>query len=589
MALSGRSRRRWLLPAIGALVAQAATIVWLTWPFAARAATHLPAFFGRAATECLLLAWALAHESRALFGQPWVFPHGNAFYPESHALFYGEAGFGAVPLFAPIFLATGNPTLALNFMLLAGVLLTTTALHLVITRWTGSWTAGLVGGWFFLTQHWVLWTWIAHAPNYAVLPYLPLIMWLAAKPLAGVAGVLGLAALVALQGLTSVYVAAATLLPLGILALVRLARGATRASGLRLLAVLGLALLTLVPAYSGYLVVRAQNPQLREQTVYRVVRMGAVALPWGPFAGGEPMALPPLAVLLIGIGLGHRLLRRHDPGRPGTPSAWWNGALWAAVGLVASLTPVAIWHGRRVNLPHAWLAAWLPVYDVLRAPNRLGVAGLMGLTVLTGTAFAECLHPFRRVHSIAMRGVLTAGLASLVGAGLYVHYAAGVDALGFVPGAALPREYPLARPPELAPPLAEILAARPGPLLEAPVGPGTQPHAEAMYRSIFHRRPLLNGYDGYWPAGFPMRMQLACRLPDLDALLELHLVAGVETILVHLRALDDAGPAPPPYGCPPDMPRSDAWLAAGTSAGSHLRLLARHGDDLLFAAGPLAR
>ena len=27
--------------------------------------------------------------------------------------------------------------------------------------------------------------------------------------------------------------------------------------------------------------------------------------------------------------------------------------------------------------------------------------------------------------------------------------------------------------------------------------------AEAMYRSSAHGRPLLNGYNGYFPAGFP--------------------------------------------------------------------------------------
>jgi hypothetical protein len=238
-------------------------------------------------------------------------------------------------------------------------------------------------------------------------------------------------------------------------------------------------------------------------------------------------------------------------------------------------------------LPHAWFARYAPIYEVLRSPDRLGVAGLMGLTLLIGTAFAESARSLIRVRRAAVRAALTAALAGLVSIGLYLRYAeAGPDWLGFDPTAPLPRAYPLSPPALLSPVLAEPVAARPGPLLELPIGPGVNPHAEAMYRSIFHRRPLLNGYDGYWPAQFPSRMQLACGLPDPGALRELRRRTGVETILVHLAVLDDAAGAALPYGCPHDMPRRTAWLEAASGPRSDLRLLARDADDLLFATDP---
>ena len=96
--------------------------------------------------------------------------------------------------------------------------------------------------------------------------------------------------------------------------------------------------------------------------------------------------------------------------------------------------------------------------------------------------------------------------------------------------------------------------------------------AQAMYRSIFHWRPLLNGYASYWPEGFPERMALARRLPDADALATLRAETGLELILVHA----DWG-----------EPKRAAWLELAARGGREdVRLLARDGTDLLFIVAP---
>jgi len=59
-------------------------------------------------------------------------------------------------------------------------------------------------------------------------------------------------------------------------------------------------------------------------------------------------------------------------------------------------------------------------------------------------------------------------------------------------------------------------------------------HAPAMYRSIFHWPPLLNGYGSYWPDGFEQRMRLAARLPDPEALDALRRETGLRFILARL-------------------------------------------------------
>ena len=65
--------------------------------------------------------------------------------------------------------------------------------------------------------------------------------------------------------------------------------------------------------------------------------------------------------------------------------------------------------------------------------------------------------------------------------------------------------------------------------------PGYQ--TRAMYRGIFHHRPLVNGYGGYWPPGFRDHMILASRLPDPAALAALRQQTGLTTVVVNARSM----------------------------------------------------
>src|SRR5881396_1430336 len=96
------------------------------------------------------------------------------------------------------------------------------ALHLVVRRWTSSHLGGTVAAWTFLTTRWVLWEWGPVAPNYVVLPYFPLIVLLVATPAARLGDALRLVPLLVLQGLSGIYVAAAAMIPAGLIAAGRL-------------------------------------------------------------------------------------------------------------------------------------------------------------------------------------------------------------------------------------------------------------------------------------------------------------------------------------------------------------------------------
>jgi hypothetical protein len=573
------------------VVLYAGIVAWLTWPLAAHLATSLPDTVIACRFDTLLSAWTLAYQSRALVTAPSTLPDANIYYPARHALFYGDPGFGALPYYLPIFLLTKNPALAINLTWLGCVVLTACALHLVVRRWTGSHLAGLVAASTFLTNRCVLWEWIPAQPYFSVLQYFPLIVFAAATPTRDARAALALLALVFVQCLTSVYVAGAVLLPLALLALVRLLRPPTRAAGARLALVVALAGLLLVPVLAGHVLVRAENPELARQTLWRGLAQPLTHLPWGPLSFLAPTAVPLVALPLIAAGilslttvgfragrLGLRSNAHQAGGEAGLRAAWRHAGFWAATGFLISLSPRIVLWRRFIRLPQFYLAHWLPVYEIIRTPVRLGVASLIGLCILAGLAFQECARWLPGDERRPWLRASLRGLAALLLVGtMYAQYSRGIATPRVIGRQPLPATYPVQTAIAPDSPLIRVLAAPGGPIVELPVatqGLYVWPfvHAPAMYRSIFHQRKILNGYSGYWPAGFPERMRLASALPDPAALAELRRETGLAMVLVHTERLDDDTRA--------------RWLdLAREGQRADLRLVARDGDDLLFAVG----
>jgi hypothetical protein len=560
--------------AVAAVLALATVAAAMTWPLARQVTTHLPDVQIACRFDAIFAAWTLAWETTALTSAPWTILDTNIFFPTTGTLFYGSTGFGALVLFAPVFLVTGNPILALNATFLGGAILTAVSLHLVVVHWTDRWLAGFVAGVAYLATRWVLWFWNPTAPQYAPLFWLPIIILLASTPAASFRRALWLAPLIALQSaLDLVYVAPAVIAPIAVLAVVRIGRPATRAAGWRLAGALALALVMLAPLYAGLLAVRIDNPALREQTVWRVGDLPpTVPFPGIFLHGTYPTAVPAagLALVLVGVWMRRRRRARGEPTVPAV--AWRHAAYWTVAGLALATPPmVQLWGtSSPVLLPHGWLNAWVPIYGVIRSPERLGVVALIGLCLLIGIGFAECL---RGVTVPAAHRLRSLALAAAVLAAIHVEYRRGLWAPDRMP---LPRGYALMEPPALDDATAAVLASGAGPVLELPVAAdGVLPgrHARAMYRSIFHHRPLLNGYSSYWPAGFPARMALASRLPDADALATLRGETGLATIVVQLDEVRDAD-------------RKAAWLAIPTSRRTDLVLRSHVGATMVFDVTP---
>ena len=557
------ARRAW--PRIAAaLLCQAATVAWLTWPLPAMVATHLADTTLACRFDALLTAWAGAWETSSLLHSPRRLLDANIYHPAPHALLYAEMALGALVLFLPAFAATANPVLATNALLLGGTTLTAAVLHAVVDRWTGSFAAGLLAAWTFLLTRWTLWEFLPTAPSYAVLFWLPVIAWLAARRDRGRPGTALLSLLLVLQGLVSVvYLAGAAMVPTALLGTARLARRSTRADGARLLCAVACAAVLLAPAWAALLRVRDDNPRLAEQTFWRTPAAHA-RVPWGPFHDlGSPLAVPPAAIALVAAGAASAIAR----GRTGDRArAWRHGALWLVAGYALSLGTTVEWDGREVTGPLGLAARLVPALEAARVPARMGVAGLLGMGLLVGAALVELS---RRVGEVTRRpraaGVARVAIAAVVAAAMLAHYrdGEGPDSQDHPP---LPQPYPVREAIAPPSPVDAALSQPGGPLLELPVASPVD-QARAMFRSIRHGRPLLNGYSSYWPAGWPGRMELAARLPEHTALARLRQEAGLDAIL--LRTGD---------------------LAAGElerwNASPDLRVVARDDEGVLFAVAP---
>jgi len=109
---------------------------------------------------------------------PLAIAGANIFHPSRMALYYDPTGTGALPLFAPVFraglsrrsfapvfLASGNATLALNTTFILGIALTAWTMALVVLRWTGSTGGVLLAAWVLLTNAWLMAAWSRPHPT----------------------------------------------------------------------------------------------------------------------------------------------------------------------------------------------------------------------------------------------------------------------------------------------------------------------------------------------------------------------------------------------------------------------------------------
>ena len=161
------------------------------------------------------------------------------------------------------------------------------------------------------------------------------------------------------------------------------------------------------------------------------------------------------------------------------------------------------------HAPYSWLMV-LPGFDGVAVPARFWLLATACLAAAGGIALARLTPADGRARPAILALVACAALAD--------------GWISRMPVVEIPRRSPL------------LEANASGPLLELPLGNRDRDLA-ALYRSIYHGRPLVNGYSGYFPAHYPaLEYSLTNREPEILPILSR---LGIRDIVIHRHADGD--------------------------------------------------
>jgi hypothetical protein len=462
--------------------------------------------------------WRLQWIAHALATSPRDLFNGNIFYPEPRTLALSDAmlveGFTAAPL---IWLGV-RPVLVHNLMLLGAIVVSAAAMFALVRHLTNSRGAGLIAGAIFafapyrfehmmhMELQWTMWMPLAFLAMHRTLD--------TGRIRDGVAA----GAAVALQILSSIYygVFLAALLPV---CAILLSIGERRPRVWRALIALTIGALLALAVVMVYArpYVRTRN-RVGDRAAGEVLRFGAapqdyLETPRTNWLYGRAFETPgrperrlfpgAMALTLTIVGV---LLRR--PSRLGI------------VYLVAFVAVFEASLGVR-GYSYSFLREHVAAFNGLRAPSRLGIFVVFSLAVLAGFGYVALAGALRaRGRLVLLLLLLTAVL---------VEY--------FTP-------MPLVTYPNVAPPIYRLLAGQPeGVVAELPMPirnlRGDDP--KYMYLSIFHWKPLVNGYSGFYPPSYLRRVIALRRFPEPFSLSVLRR-DGVRYMLIHENGYADNGP-----------------------------------------------
>jgi len=465
--------------------------------------------------DLYLVTWILAWGTHALGSDPSRLFDGNALYPATNVIASSEHLLGAQPIFAPVYLATGNPILGLNVVVLSSFVLCCLSMHVLLRSWTGSRLAAFAGSIAFAFAPWRL---DLGRPHLLQVQYLPLVALLVDRAIMEGAVRTGLlaGAVIGLQVLCSfslgypAFVLAALGAGVGIVA----AGAEGRRVPIAALCAMGVGAAVLVlPVVIPYLL---------------AAREGVLHLPASPV--DQPIGLI-LVLAIIGISrleiaLGICGALTALCGRPRSMSV--RGAVTMAaaallgVGLAAGYG--GFWHG--VIAPFRWLAPVVPGLAYYRVPIRFGYLTSFALATLSGLAVAACSRwipprPVPRMLPPVIAIALTAAIA------LHHLQRGSVNVMAAEDPSHVPAVYHWIARHGAGDPVLELPTGPRRPLLAGVLA------ARAMYRSTYHWHPLLNGYTGYFPPSAELVDAWASQLPSPRAIELLVKATGVRWIIAH--------------------------------------------------------
>lgn len=480
-----------------------------TWPLAGD-----PAHLSRLDNDdAALNTWVITWVAHALPRDPLHLFDAPIFFPERNTLAYSEHLFVPSVIGAPLLWSGVSPVLVHNLLLIAGFALSGWAMYLLIARWTGSASAGIVSGLIYAFNAHTL-TRLPHLQAQHV-EFFPLLLYafdrLISKspnqqvrstdyPINRSRDALLLATAFVLQSLCSNYLLVFSLFALAAMAAVR-TDAWTRPAAMALGVSGVLSAIVLAPFLWPYYQVSSEQGLTR--SIDEVARYSAG---WRDY--------------LVTGGRAHY--------------AWWSHAFFAErtalfPGVTASLlalAALATWRDRRVQMAiaiavlgtamsfgpampgYAWLHDSVPLLAGIRNAARFGWLLLAAVAVLAGLA---CARLSARWAVVTLCLLVTAEAIR--------------TPVGYTRFDALPRIYDrVAAEPEVV--LAEF------PFYSGRSISDNGPYVLANTRYL---RPLLNGYSGFEPASYEARAAALSTFPSPPAIAALRAL-GVTHVTVHRAA-----------------------------------------------------
>jgi hypothetical protein len=206
-------------------------------------------------------------------------------------------------------------------------------------------------------------------------------------------------------------------------------------------------------------------------------------------------------------------LRRRPPGEAVVPLARASAVFYLLVFILA------LWSsfGPQAGL-YTMLYYTIPVFSLLRAPARFGLAVTLALSVFTAVAVSLLLERFapsrRRWAAVALALVVVVELSTEI---------------PYVPARDVPRAYKV------------LAAAEPGPVVELPFyyrGENRYRQTQYMLGSTWHWQPLVNGYSDFIPPDFFVGGPLLESFPNADGFAWLR-ERGTRYVVFHLGLYDE--------------------------------------------------
>ena len=471
-----------------AVFALAVTVV-LTWPQALhpqKVADHFDPYFS---------VWRLGHVAHALTRWPVALFDGNIFYPAKNTLAYSDAMLLEGVIAAPLFWARWSPTLIYNLMLLVGFVGSAIGMFVLARHLTGSVGPSLVATTVFTALPYRIEHLMHLELQWAM--FIPLSLWAVHRTMESGRWRYGMLAglFLWLQFLSCVYY--------GVF--------------------LSLTLVLFVPlllTFKGHVTFRRFAPPLLCGVLLAVLFTLPYAMPY--VAASQTLGARPLDEITRYSALPESYLATSNLNR-----FWgWTSELWGAPelrlfpGLIALLLAIpALVHPRRrlvalyvvtafvvVQLSfglNGWLYTLLlghvTALQGFRALARFGIFFGCALAVLAGLG-VQALLARVSVGPLMRRALVgTAVLAMLV------EYSNHSIPLSFGVNA---------RPAEV---YQALKVAKPGVIIEFPLPdfdnlPGWDPYFQAW--SVWHWRPMLNGYSGFYSRQYQDAVRDLSSFPD---------------------------------------------------------------------------